>query len=72
MDLKKLFTEQNVGGWDLFIRSLLGSIAIVALALDLVEPPWTWVLALVALVGLFTSLTLHCTPYGLLGISTKK
>ncbi|MDD4497304.1 MAG: DUF2892 domain-containing protein [Methanosarcinaceae archaeon] len=73
MDLKKLFTEKNVGGYDLTLRALLGSLAITALAMDLVETwPWNWVVGLVALVGLFTSITRHCSPYGLLGINTAE
>lgn len=71
MDIKKLFMEKNVGGYDLTLRALLGSLAITVLAMDLVESwPWNWVVALVAFVGLFTSITRHCSPYALLGINT--
>jgi hypothetical protein len=67
-----LLTEVNVGGLDLAARSLLGTVAVIALALDLVWGVWRWVVALVAFVGLYTSLTRHCTPYKLLGVSTAE
>ncbi len=72
MDLNKLFLEKNVGGYDLLIRSAVGSLAIIALAMDAVESPWNWVLAVIAFWGLFTGITRHCTPYALIGFSTKK
>jgi hypothetical protein len=72
MKLSKLLLEENVGGWDLFLRSFLGSLAVVALALGLLESPWHWVAALVGFVGLFSGMTRHCTPYAVLGISTAE
>ena len=72
MDPYKLFVEENVGGWDLFLRALLGSASIVVLALGWLSEPWNYVAALVAFVGLFSGMTRHCTPYSLLGWSTKK
>ncbi|OPY21470.1 MAG: hypothetical protein A4E24_00530 [Methanomethylovorans sp. PtaU1.Bin093] len=73
MKLKDTLTRENVGGYDLLLRALLGSIAIVILAMDLVEPgPWKWVTALIAFTGLFTGMTRHCTPYVLMGFSTAE
>jgi len=71
--LKDTFTLENVGGYDLLFRALLGSVAIVILAMDLIEPGlWKWVTALIAFSGLFTSITRHCTPYVLIGFSTAE
>ena len=72
LDLLKLFTEENVGGLDLMVRSFLGSAAIVVLALGWVSPPWRYVVALIAFVGLYTGMTRHCTPYVLIGLSTAR
>ncbi|AGB49842.1 Protein of unknown function (DUF2892) [Methanomethylovorans hollandica DSM 15978] len=73
MKLKDTLTRENVGGYDLLLRALLGSIAIVILAMDLVEPGlWKWITALVAFTGLFTGMTRHCTPYVLMGFSTAE
>jgi uncharacterized membrane protein len=65
-------TKENVGGLDLMIRSFLGTISLIALAMDLVDGIVAWILALVAFIGIFSSLTRHCTPYSILGLSTKK
>jgi len=73
MKLKDTLTRENVGGYDLLLRALLGSIAIVILAMDLMEPGlWKWITALVAFTGLFTGMTRHCTPYVLMGFSTAE
>ena len=73
MKLKDTLTRENVGGYDLLLRALLGSVAIVILAMDLVEPGfWKWVTALIAFTGLFTGMTRHCTPYVLIGFSTAE
>ncbi len=71
MKLSELFLKENVGGWDLFLRSAFGSMAIALLALGWLVPPWDIAAAVVAFVGLFSASTRHCTPYALLGISTK-
>jgi hypothetical protein len=72
-DIKKLFLEENVGGFDLLFRALYGTLAILALATGLVRrSPWKWLVALIAFTGLFTSILRHCTPYALLGINTTK
>jgi hypothetical protein len=73
MNLKKLFLEENVGGFDLFFRALFGILAIIALAAGLVKKsPWRWIIAAIAFVGLFSSIMRHCTPYSILGISTAE
>ncbi len=72
MDLNKHLLEENVGGYDLLVRSIAGSLAIIALAMDWVTAPWSWVLAVIAFVGLFSGMTRHCTPYSLFGFSTKR
>jgi hypothetical protein len=73
MNLKKLFLEENVGGFDLMLRTTLGVAAIVALATNLVKSsPLRWIVALIAFVGLFSSILRHCAPYAILGISTAK
>jgi uncharacterized membrane protein len=72
MRLKELITQENVGGYDLLLRALIGSVAIVVLAMDLIEPGfWKWITALIAFVGLFTGMTRHCTPYVLIGFNTS-
>lgn len=72
MNLDKYVLEENVGGYDLLIRSTAGSLAIIALAMDVAAPPWNWLLAVIAFVGLFSGMTRHCTPYTLIGFSTKR
>ncbi|MDP7078767.1 MAG: DUF2892 domain-containing protein [Candidatus Undinarchaeales archaeon] len=72
MDLRTLLLTENVGGWDLFLRALFGSVAVVALAMDLVpEGTVRGVVGFIAAACLFTSIMRHCTPYVLLDYSTK-
>lgn len=54
------------------IRALAGTIAIIALAMDMASGRWRWVLAFIAAVGLYTAIMRHCSPYVIMGISTKK
>lgn len=71
MELKEALTQENVGGYDLLLRALVGSVAVIVLAMDLIEPGlWKWITALIAFVGLFTGITRHCTPYVFMGFST--
>ena len=72
MSLKTLLTQENVGGWDLWARALLGSVAITVLAIGMVPAEWELLVALVAVGGLFTSITRHCTPYSFLHFTTAK
>ncbi|WP_369694324.1 DUF2892 domain-containing protein [Methanosarcina sp. KYL-1] len=72
-NLKKLILEENVGGFDLLVRTALGVLAIIALAMNLVKSsPLKWVVAVIAFTGLFTSIMRHCSPYVILGINTAK
>lgn len=73
MNFKKLFLEENVGGFDLLFRTMFGVLAIIALAAGLVKRfPWKWIIAVMAFTGLFSSILRHCTPYYILGINTAK
>ncbi|AKB20129.1 MULTISPECIES: DUF2892 domain-containing protein [unclassified Methanosarcina] len=73
MELKKLFLEENVGGFDLILRTFLGVLGITALAMNLVKSsPLKWIVALVTFTGLFSSILRHCTPYVILRINTAK
>lgn len=71
VSLKQILLKENVGGLDLVLRAFLGSLALSALALGVARnSKWKWVLALIGLTGLVSSITRHCTPYVLLGINT--
>ncbi|WP_406661123.1 DUF2892 domain-containing protein [Methanolobus sp. ZRKC3] len=73
MDLSEIFLQENVGGIDLVLRAVMGTIAITALSLDLIESePWKWVFAFVAIVGLYTSIMRHCSLYPFIKINTAK
>lgn len=72
MEIKRLLTEENVGGFDLALRALVGTVAIIALAMDLVPQKWEWFAALAALGGLYTAMTRHCSPYVPFNFSTRK
>jgi len=73
VDLKGMFTNENVGGIDLLIRAFLGTFALTALAAGILnDSKLKWVLAIIGFAGVFTSLTRHCTPYNLLGINTAE
>ena len=70
-DLKKLFLEENVGGFDLLFRTAFGVLAIIALATGFVKTsPWKWVVSLIAFTGLYTSIMRHCSPYYIFKINT--
>jgi hypothetical protein len=73
MDFGKILYSENVGGIDLLLRAFVGTIAIIVLAWGFFKAwPIKLILSLVAFIGLFTSITRHCLPYGLLGWSTAK
>ena len=73
MNLKKLFLEENVGGFDLLLRTMFGVLAIIALGTGFVKTsPWKWVVTLIAFTGLFSSIMRHCTPYSIFKINTAK
>lgn len=71
MKLTELLLKENVGGWDLWARAILGSVAITVLAMGLVPPEWNLLVGLIAFGGLFTAITRHCSPYTLINFSTK-
>ncbi len=72
ISLKELFFKENVGGSDLIVRALFGSLAMSALALGVAkQKKWKLILAIIGFTGIFTSITRHCTPYVLLGIDTS-
>jgi len=73
MDLKKLFLEENVGGFDLLLRTTFGVLAIIALGTGFVKTsPWKWVVTIIAFSGLYSSILRHCTPYSIFKINTAK
>ncbi len=73
MDFKKLFLEENVGGFDLLFRTAFGVLAIIALATGFVKTsPWKWFVTLIAFTGLYSSILRHCTLYSLFKIKTSK
>jgi hypothetical protein len=73
MNLKKLFLEENVGGFDLLIRAVFGILAIIALAAGLVKrSPWKWIIAGIAFAGLISSIMRHCTPYSFSGSAPQR
>jgi hypothetical protein len=73
MNLKKLFLEENVGGFDLLLRTMFGVLAIIALGTGFVKTsPWKWVVTLIAFTGLYSSILRHCTSYSIFKINTAK
>ena len=73
MSIKKLFLEENVGGFDLLLRTMCGVLSTLALSTGLVKRfPWKWIVAAMAFMGLCSSILRHCTLYSILGISTAK
>jgi hypothetical protein len=58
-----LFLEENVGGFDLLLRTTFGVLAIIALGTGFVKTsPWKWIVSLIAFTGLYTSILRHCSP----------
>jgi hypothetical protein len=73
MDMGKILYDENVGGIDLMIRAFVGTLSMIALAWGFFAAwPVKLVLSVVAFLTLFTSITRHCLPYSLLGISTAR
>jgi hypothetical protein len=73
MDLKKLFTEKNVGGIDRIARILIG----VVLALIALFGPYDFTLRVIfgllaLIVGVYTGIFSHCTLYSLMGWNTRR
>ncbi|MBP2030502.1 hypothetical protein J2755_001436 [Methanohalophilus levihalophilus] len=73
MKLDEVLLAENVGGYDLFLRAIIGPALLIALAMDLIETsPWNWIAAIIAFGSIFSGITRHCTPYYFLGINTAK
>jgi hypothetical protein len=73
MDIGKILYGENVGGIDLLLRAFVGTLALIVLAWGyFIAWPIKLVISIVAFLGLFTSITRHCLPYGLIGFSTAK
>jgi hypothetical protein len=73
MNFKEIFYQENVGGLDLALRAISGTLAITALALDLIRPGiWQWGIAFIAIVGIYTSIMHHCSLYPFIGVNTAK
>lgn len=62
---------RNVGGWDRAIRIFAGVLALVA-AFDVGGGAASWILALIAVIGLATGFSGYCLLYGLLHVSTHR
>ncbi len=71
MRMRDALLEQNVGGYDLYLRTIIGLVFIIGLSMDYFIG-WQWLAALIGFVGLFTAITRHCTLYNVLGYSTAK
>jgi hypothetical protein len=73
MDIGKIIYGENIGGIDLLLRAFVGTAALIVLAWGYFTAwPLKLALSIVAFLGLFTGITRHCLPYGLLGWSTAK
>ncbi|HID43891.1 MAG TPA: DUF2892 domain-containing protein [Archaeoglobaceae archaeon] len=72
MSIGDKILEENVGGYDLFLRTVAGTVAIIALAMDVIPFQWEWLVAFIAFTGLFTAITRHCSLYAFTGFSTAK
>lgn len=66
------FLVQNVGGYDLYLRTVIGLVAIIGLSMDYFVGWWQWLAALIGFLSLFTAITRHCTLYSVIGYSTAK
>ncbi len=71
MDLKKVLLEENVGGVDLAIRAIAGTLAVTTLSLGLIGPGIErWILTFIAIIGLYTAIMRHCSLYAFIGVNT--
>lgn len=60
-----------MGGYDLYLRTIIGLIAVIGLSMDYFVS-WQWLAAIIGFLGLFTAVTRHCTLYNVIGYSTAK
>ncbi len=62
---------RNVGGWDRAIRVFVGILALAAM-FDVGGGAASWILAVVAAIGLATGFSGYCPLYGVLHFSTHR
>jgi hypothetical protein len=62
--------EKNVGMIDRVVRIVLGIVLIAVFVLNMVAAPWSYLVALIGLIGLVTGAVGTCPLYSLLGMNT--
>lgn len=62
--------EKNVGMIDRFIRIIVGIAFLAGFALNMVEAPLSYLVALIGLIALVTGVIGTCPAYSLIGFST--
>lgn len=64
--------KRNMGRWDKILRFVLAVAIALLIYYDILTGPLAYVLIVVAIVFLLTSLTGFCPLYGVLGINSCK
>ena len=64
--------KRNMGRWDKILRFVLAVAIALLIYYDILAGPLAYVLLVVAIVFLLTSLTGFCPLYGVLGINSCK
>lgn len=62
----------NMSALDRGIRIVIAIVVAILIAMGQLAGTWAWILGIVAIVFLLTSLVRFCPLYALLGISTAK
>ncbi|GIV53838.1 MAG: membrane protein [Candidatus Kapaibacterium sp.] len=62
--------NKNMGSLDRGIRTLVAVVVAILIAMGVLSGTWAWVLGIVAVVFLLTSLVSFCPIYALFGLST--
>ncbi|VVB62585.1 Uncharacterised protein [uncultured archaeon] len=62
--------EKNVGMIDRVIRIILGIILLYLFVVNMVVPPWSYLVALIGLILLVTGVVGTCPLYSMLGMNT--
>lgn len=62
--------EKNVGTIDRVIRIILGLVLVMIFALNLVAPPWSYLVVLIGIIALATGILGTCGLYSLMGMNT--